>query len=246
MDIDTSNLTFFVALQASVMLGFLHGISPCGHSWPILAPFCISSKSLKKALTICTFFCLGSIIACVFLGALLGLVGNVVPEAWDTYFGIVTAIILMILGLTMIVKPELLHFEDEKEHDMEERAKLALSGHAEEAEKESSKKFKHGVQWGMFSIGFVNMILPCPTASIMYSYALISKSVFTGTIIFLAYALSTSVVLFVISYLIGKATGFFKNLSDEKYEVMINRISGLLIIAFGIYMVFSESNLLME
>ncbi|RMF92494.1 MAG: sulfite exporter TauE/SafE family protein [Candidatus Schekmanbacteria bacterium] len=244
MGIDTSNLTFFVALQASILLGLLHGISPCGHSWPILAPFCISSKNLKKALTICTFFCLGTIIACIFLGAFLGLVGNIIPQKWDAYFGMITAFILVILGIIMIVKPELLHFEDEEEQKIEEKAKLALSGKAEEALNEKNKKFRYGVQCGMFSIGFINMILPCPTASIMYTYALVSKSIITGTTIFLSYALATSLVLFIISYLIGKTTKFFRNLSDEKYEMLINRISGLLIIGFGIYMIFTESKLL--
>lgn len=246
MNIDTSNLSFLVAIQASIMLGLLHGISPCGHSWPILAPFCISSKNLKKSLTVCTFFCLGTITSCIFLGALLGFAGNIIPKAWDTYFGIITAFILIILGLIMIVKPELLHLEDEEEHDREENAKLALSGHTEEAERESIKKYKYGIQWGMFSIGFANMILPCPTASIMYTYALISKSIITGTLIFLTYAVATSVVLFVISYSIGKTTGFFKNLNQGKYEILINRISGLLIIAFGIYMVVTESKLLVN
>ena len=44
-----TTMTFVVALQASIMLGLLHGISPCGHSWPILAPFCITAKGMRKS-----------------------------------------------------------------------------------------------------------------------------------------------------------------------------------------------------
>jgi nickel/cobalt exporter len=92
----------------------------------------------------------------------------------------------------------------------------------------------------MFSIGFINMIIPCPTAGVMYSYALIAKSIPVGMTIFLAYAIATALVLLVITYFLGKATLFFKQLGQEKYEVLITRVSGLLIGAFGIYMVIVE------
>ena len=84
------------------------------------------------------------------------------------------------------------------------------------------------------------MIIPCPTAGVMYSYALVAKSITVGTIIFLAYALSTSLVLLIITYFLGKASLFFKKLGQEKYEVLITRISGVLIALFGIYMIFVE------
>jgi nickel/cobalt exporter len=88
------------------------------------------------------------------------------------------------------------------------------------------------------------MILPCPTAGVMYTYALVSKSVFVGTTIFLAYALATSLVLLIITYFLGKATLFFKNLGQEKYEVLLTRISGILIAAFGFYMIVVERRFL--
>ena len=69
---------------------------------------------------------------------------------------------------------------------------------------------------------------------------LVSKSKLVGTTIFLGYALATSLVLLVIALLLGKATLFFKNLGQEKYEILITRASGILIAAFGIYMFFLE------
>jgi small neutral amino acid transporter SnatA (MarC family) len=75
----------------------------------------------------------------------------------------------------------------------------------------------------------------------MYTYALVAKSIPVGTSIFLAYALATSLVLLIITYFLSKATLFFKKLGQEKYEVLITRISGALIAGFGIYMVFVES-----
>jgi len=244
MEAEATNMTFVVALQASIILGLLHGISPCGHSWPMLAPFCITAKGMKKCINVWFFFCLGTTSACVFLGIIFGALGSIVPPSWDVYFGIGTACILVVLGIIVIFKPHWLHFEDEKE---EEILKESLSDREKALQFTDNKnRFKHGIYWGMFSIGFFNMIIPCPTASVMYTYALVAKSITVGTVIFLAYALATSLVLLVITYFLGRATLFFKNLGQEKYEVLITRISGALIALFGIYMVCVESKPLLS
>ena len=75
----------------------------------------------------------------------------------------------------------------------------------------------------------------------MYTYAMVAKSIPIGTTIFLAYALATSLVLLIVTYSLGKATLFFKKLGQEKYEVLITRISGAFIVGFGIYMIIVES-----
>ena len=239
MDSASTTMTFIVALQASIMLGLLHGISPCGHSWPMLAPFCITAKSMRKCINVWFFFCLGTTIACMVLGVIFGMLGSFIPPSWDIYFGVGTACILVVLGVVVIFKPHWLHFEDEEE---EEVLKKSLDS-AEQALQFTTNKrrFKHGIYWGMFSIGFINMIIPCPTAAVMYTYALVAKSVPVGTTIFLAYALTTSLVLLIVTYSLGKATLFFKKLGQEKYEVLITRISGVFIAGFGLYMIIVES-----
>jgi nickel/cobalt exporter len=194
---------------------------------------------MRKCINIWFFFCLGITLACLLLGVIFGMLGSFIPPSWDIYFGIGTAIILIILGIVVIFKPHWLHFEDEEE---EEVLKGALNNTEQALRFTTSKKrFKHGIYWGMFSIGFINMIIPCPTAAMMYTYALVAKSIPVGTTIFLAYALATSLVLLIITYFLGKATLFFKKLGQEKYEVLITRISGALIGGFGVYMVIVES-----
>jgi nickel/cobalt exporter len=234
-----TDLTFAVALQFSIMLGIIHGIIPCEHSWPLLVPFCITAQGMKKCIKVWFYFCAGTTSACALLGVVWGALGSIIPSGWNIYFGIGTAGILVILGIILILRPHWLHFEEEGE---EETIKQAFEHSQQALERVTDKKrFKHGIYWGMFSIGFINMIMPCPTAGVMYTYALVSKSVFVGMTIFFAYALSTSLVLLIITYFLGKATFFFKNLGREKYEVLLTRISGALIAAFGMYMMVVES-----
>lgn len=236
----TTSMTFIVALQASIMLGLLHGISPCGHSWPILAPFCITAKGMRRCINVWFFFCLGTTVACLVLGVIFGMLGSFIPPSWDIYFGIGTAGILVVLGMMVIFKPHWLHFEDEEE---EEILKQSLDSNEQALQFTTNKRrFKHGIYWGMFSIGFINMIIPCPTAAVMYTYALVAKSVPVGTTIFMAYALATSFVLLIVTYSLGKATLFFKKLGQERYEVLITRISGVFIAGFGFYMIVVESS----
>jgi nickel/cobalt exporter len=239
MQADANNMTFIVALQTSIMLGLLHGISPCGHSWPILAPFCITTKSMRRCMAIWFFFCLGTTVACLVLGMVFGLLGSFIPASLDVYFGIGTAVILVVLGILVICKPHWLHFEDEEEEEALMES-LTVVKQAHEFT-DGKKRFKYGILSGIFSIGFVNMIIPCPTAGVMYTYALVAKSILVGMAIFLAYALATSLVLLIVTYFLGKATLFFKNLGQEKYEVLITRISGALIAGFGFYLIYVEA-----
>jgi nickel/cobalt exporter len=196
-------------------------------------------------LEITFFFCLGTSLACVFLGATFGALGSIVPESWEEYVELLTSVILVILGLVLIFKPHWLHDHahersHEGEHHEHHEEGEACGEFYCETERFKGRSFKHGVLWGIFSIGFVNMIIPCPTAGVMYTYCLVSKNVVTSMIIFLAYAVTTSIVLFGMTYFLWKASAFLKKLNQEKNETLITRFSGALIAAFSIYMILIE------
>jgi len=84
------------------------------------------------------------------------------------------------------------------------------------------------------------MMVPCPTTAVMFTYALVAKDAWQGMVIFLSYALATTIVLFIITYFMAKASLFLKKLGQEKHEILITRASGILIAAFGIYMVLVQ------
>jgi len=258
--------SFLVAAQTSIILGLLHGLSPCEHSWPILTPFAIGSKNMKRVMRIGTALCLGSVSACLVLGAVLGAVGSITPTSWSIYMGAATSGILIVLGVALFIKPNLFHVHDEGEHghshhdeddhDHEEEEHGHSDhdhGHIHAANYsgndtiynacgETIKKpaFKHGIYWGMFSLGFINMIIPCPTLAVMYGYALNAKSMWHGTWIFLLYGITTTILLMFLAFLLVKASQLMKVLGREQNEALLSRISGVLIAAFGVYMVLIQ------
>jgi len=210
------------AIQSSFLLGLLHGINPCGHSWLVLAPFVTGEKNGDRVALLTCAFLSGTALACLALGASIGAISKFVPLYMGTWVEIGTSVILIILGLLLIFNPHLLHNHDHEEyHDH-------WHGHGEEHDHHGCKTHSHNheslsnswirynlhkltkdnrlLPFALFAIGFVNMIVPCPTASIMYGYALNAGSAFTATLVFGTYAISTAIAVGGVIYLLFKAT----------------------------------------
>lgn len=96
-------------------------------------------------------------------------------------------------------------------------------------------KSEKALPLALFTIGFVNMIIPCPTATIMYGYALNSSSVLTASLVFGAYALTTAIAVGGVIYLIFTASKFGRSLQSAKVEEYIMRGSGAVIVLFSLY-----------
>jgi len=218
-----------MVVQSSFLLGILHGVMPCGHSWLILAPFVAGEKDGKKVSLLTFLFLLGMTFACVLVGLSLGSLSEIIPHALGHVVDIVTAIIVIGLGLILLVKPEIIHKHGHNcNHDHNHN-------HNKECNKDSMKKIAGG---SLFVIGFVNMIIPCPTVAIMYTYALKSESYLKSIIIFLVYAFATSIAVSIVIFGIYKTVNFVRNLNKDGVELIITRCAGGITIVFGFIFLF--------
>lgn len=73
MEIET---LFFAAIQSSFLLGLLHGVNPCGHSWLVSAPFVTVERNGSRVALLTIAFISGTALACVALGAALGAISQ--------------------------------------------------------------------------------------------------------------------------------------------------------------------------
>ncbi len=238
---------FLVALQSSFFIGLIHGINPCGHSWLMLAPFVYGEKKGSRVFSLTSAFVMGTSLACLMIGFTLGSISLTIPASFEYVVDIITVCVLIGLGAILIVKPELLHSHDhdhehehehnhEHSHDHEHNHSHAHSHDCHCGDRCETKSAIRSVTfWGLFSIGFFNMIVPCPTVAIMYSYALDSGSVFKGTAVFASYAIGTGIALSAVIYAIYKAVGLVRTLEQEWVEPLVMRTAGIMTIAFGIY-----------
>lgn len=232
MEYDT---IFWMAIQSSLALGLIHGINPCGHSWLVLAPFVVGKKSGRQVSVLTSAFLLGTAMACIALGASLGAISQVIPTNMQWWVEIGTGVALAAIGIILIVKPSILHSHDhahEHEHhtdkDHTEQATTCACHHHHH---HSKKQQLTAV--ALLGVGFVNMIIPCPTVAIMYGYALDSGNIFKASLVFTAYALTTAIAVAAVIYAIYKVTTLLHKFQQGWIENAVMRIAGVLTLLFS-------------
>lgn len=244
----------FAAIQSSFLLGLLHGVNPCGHSWLVLAPFVTGERNGGRVALLTCAFLSGTALACLALGASLGAISQMVPVSMVMWVEVGTSVILVVLGLLLVYNPDILHHHDHSHENSHHH-------HEHECEHHETKTHSHThnnkslikklhqltadrklLPFALFGIGFVNMIVPCPTAAVMYGYALGAGSTFAASLVFGTYALSTAIAVGGVILIIFKVTRMANSLQKEWIEPLIMRTAGVVIIVFstfGIYQAFS-------
>ena len=246
MEIDS---LFWAALQSSFVLGLIHGVNPCGHSWLVLAPFVMGQKKGGYVALLTLSFVGGTAIACILLGATLGTVSSFFPPSASYWVDIFTSAILLILGILLLYNPHLLHSHSHDHHHDHDHASPHEPDHTCHHEQHvcSSKEKPSRLtgKWlapSLFGIGFVNMILPCPTAAVMYGYALNSGNPLEATLVFGSYALSTAIAVGTVIAIIYRVTSFAGRMQKDWLEPLIMRLAGGIIIIFSCYGLYAALN----
>lgn len=228
---------FWVAFQSSIILGLVHGVNPCGHSWLVLAPFVIGEKRGARVAWLTFAFLAGTALACLVLGLTLGAVSATIPESLEHWVDTGTSVLLILLGLVLIVKPGLIHHHHDEEHGHDHAHDLEeIHGHEGQGahgRADGGKKKLTGL--ALFGIGFVNMIIPCPTVAIMYGYALDSGSTLKATAVFGIYAIATAIAVAGVIYAIFHVARLLERLSQDWVETALMRGAGLITILFAGY-----------
>lgn len=244
---------FLVALQSSFVLGLIHGINPCGHSWLVIAPFVVGDRNGRRAFVLTASFLAGTALACLILGLSLGAVGLAIPAAFQRVADLAVAGIIVLLGAALLVRPDALHHHDhghehghdhghDPEHDHEHDHGHAHGhghhhGHGAAAGKGGlARAVAASSPAGLFAVGFVNMIVPCPTAALMYSAALRVGEPVQGMFIFGAYAVATALAVGGVVFAIWKVSGLLRRLEQEWVEDLVMRLAGALTAGVGVYM----------
>ncbi len=257
---------FFVALQSSLFLGLIHGVNPCGHSWLVLAPFVAGKSSGKRVFSLTAAFIIGTTLGCLAIGLVLGMVSASLPAEIRYFTDVITAGIIIALGAILIWRPHLLHSHDH-DHDHNHGHDHSHEHHNHDEHNDDHHTHNHGHHehddhkdcacshgcqshaplsekrstfWGLLVLGFVNMIVPCPTVAIMYSYALDSGSAFKSVSVFASYAVGTAIALAGVIFAIYKITGMMRKLQKPWIEPAIMRTVGVLTIFFGVYSLYLD------
>ncbi len=230
---------FWMAIQSSLVLGLIHGINPCGHSWLVLAPFVVGKKRGRQVSILTGAFLFGTAVACIALGASLGAISQVIPAHMQWWVEIGTGLTLAAIGIVLIVKPSILHSHDHHDHHADKHhapheADCACSHHHDGHHPHHQHARKQKITAvALFGVGFVNMIIPCPTVAIMYGYALDSGNIFKASLVFTAYALTTAIAVAAVIYAIFKVTSLLHKFQQHWIENAVMRTAGVLTLLFS-------------
>lgn len=233
------NTILLAAIQSSLILGLLHGINPCGHSWLVLAPFVTGEKSGSRVAVLTISFLSGITVACLLLGMSLGSISQNLPHDISIIVEAATSAILIILGLFLIFKPQAIHKHDIHCHDHDH----CSHSHTKKQKSIRQRLYQLTEKTSMlplslFSLGFVIMIIPCPTTAIMYGYALNAGNPTAATLVFATYAFATAISVGTIIFGIYKLTNLAKSLKKDWIEPLTLKLSGIVIVVFSSYGLF--------
>jgi len=148
----------------------------------------------------------------------------------------------------LIVKPGLIHHHHDEEHGHNHAQDLEPL-HEHHHDHQQNHDHRHVPRKGnrqkltglaLFGIGFINMIIPCPTVAIMYKYALNSASTSKATFIFGVYAFGTAVAVGGVIFAIFHVARILEKLSQDWVETALMRSAGVVTILFASYSLYAH------
>lgn len=213
-------------LIGAILWGILHGLTPHGHSWLVLLPFALGGVNARGMLRLAAAYGLGMIVVAAATGAALGALAQVVPESWHQGVEIGIGVMLTVMGLAFVIRPDSVH------HAMDH----ICSEHCHSTGEQ--KLLRSGTMTGLFLMGVLSMLVPCPTNYWLYGQSFVTRSPLEGALIFVTYAVSTSITVAVVARVMVTSRAMLAPLERKGNRLLILRVSGLIVLLAGAWMLW--------
>ena len=209
----------YAIIPAVLMLSLSHCIGMCG-GFVIAYNAKLAKASKSKAFLSSLLYQISRICAYILLGALGGKFGSAVAfsSRAEGYMKFVVGILLIIFGVALIKRGELLKFiENQKIYNvfLAKPFKFALS---------------RDDTFGFMLLGFLNGLLPCGLVYTYLAMAIMSADAMQGAILMAMFGVATLPVMLTFSTIV--------NFINEKFSRIMLFVSAFIIIAFGIYQAY--------
>jgi len=220
-------VTSDIGLLIVMMLwGVLHGLTPHGHSWLVLLPFALGGINRRGMLRMSLAYSLGIIVTAAATGALLGWLSSKIPAAWHVEIELAIGILLLIVGISFLLKPLSVH------HAIDHICSEECASGKEKA------LVRSGTAGAMFMLGAMSMLIPCPTIMPVYTLLMETHSAVKGAILFTIYAIFTSLAINMVALSMVHARKLVTALDQSGYRLLILRLSGVLMLGLAVWMLW--------
>jgi sulfite exporter TauE/SafE len=210
----------------AILWGILHGLTPHGHSWLVLLPFALGGINARGMLRLAVAYGLGMVVVAAATGAVLGTLARAVPEAWHQGVEVGVGVMLAVMGIAFIARPDSVH------HTMDHICGEHCHSTGEQ------KLLRSGTMAGLFLMGILSMLIPCPTNYWLYGQSFVSRSPLDGALLFIAYAISTSVTVGVVAVLMTTSRNRLAPLEQRSNRLLTFRLSGVVVLLAGAWMLW--------
>jgi nickel/cobalt transporter (NicO) family protein len=211
---------------AAVSAGLLHGLTPHGHSWLVLLPIALGPGVTRQRMArFAVAYSLGMLATAVVIGAALGAVSQFIPESWHEWMVFGVAGLLIILGLTALIRP--LNVHHAIDHLCYEHCDAD----------HTPPKLRSGSLWVVFSLGVMSMLVPCPSVAGIYAAFALTQTWYWGATVFGVYALCTGLTITIVAITIVSAKTVLQSLAKKNNRLLIWRLNGIIFVLVGAYMV---------
>ena len=207
-----------LSLAAAFVIGLAHTLEPCEDKAIVSLFVFWASKKLTQAIGLVVLYGLGMALADTAMGFVLSYVGVRWLDIVRTPLEITAGVITLILGILMLKGKELTH----------------VGHHHGEAVAPTDSKL---LRWySILGFGIVRGLPPCPLEIAMLLWAASLGDVWRGTTTIFVFGLGTTVGLIPLGLIMG---GISNAISRTRYESLVPKITAILMICFGLFLVLA-------
>ena len=207
-----------LSLAAAFVVGLAHTLEPCEDKAVVSLFVFWAAKKLAQAIGLVILYGLGMALADTAMGFVLSYVGVRWLDIVRTPLEITAGAITLIFGFFMLRGKELTH----------------VGHHHGEAAAPANAKL---LRWySILGFGIVRGLPPCPLEFAMLLWAASLGNVWRGTTTIFVFGLGTTVGLIPLGLIMG---GISNAISRTRYESLVPRITAILMMCFGLFLMLA-------
>lgn len=206
-----------LTLSSAFIIGLLHVLEPCEDKAVASLYATAVGRNTRRILFLVFLYGLGMAIADTSLGVIFGYVGAHYLDKISPQLELAAAVVTILSGFLVFRHT---HF---------------LESHC------YGKSFR-GLRsdLSILIFGIIRGLPPCPIEMAILMMATSTKSVFHGGLLVFVFSMGTLVSLLPFAFAMGGILTFIKKRFGEKAEHMVPKVSGVIISAIGVWMLFNN------
>jgi nickel/cobalt exporter len=254
-----------ISVITSLGLGALHALEP-GHGKTFLASYSLSNNINKKEIIkIISSMAISHSLLLLVLGIAIPVLLPKLEETIHIYIQVFASILILFVGLKMFLKWRKKeetqgncscgHHHSEEEHNKtilfagQNKNSSTISFNTTKGIKLASSELKSPAEVkkqnvNHILVGFINGIMPCPSALAVVGIAFTYSSIWTISLVLLAYVLGFIVAMFslLMVFVFFKNRLINQNSNNQKTQRRVQLFSSIVILLSGFYYLFLAFN----